>query len=165
MCLTCCERCHRKCFNANGLRNPHGGLAGPAPSMHGADKDAQSQNANVISHLISELCAIHIGPPPDQHQTATGPLPDTDATDLHEAGDGRLTSAGSLPSVPIGAIRVSSDRRLTNARPLLLHSSFCLLHSCGQPGRLTGDSPDTHGSLTGDNFEARGAASSLRQTS
>jgi hypothetical protein len=39
--LTCRERYHRKSFNANSLRNPHGirrACAVAAPSMHRADK-------------------------------------------------------------------------------------------------------------------------------
>src|ERR1039458_225600 len=36
---------------------------------------AQSQIANLVSRLISEPCAIHVRPPPDQYQTAPGPTP------------------------------------------------------------------------------------------
>src|ERR1035438_2243970 len=93
--------------------------AGAAPSTHSADKDTQSQNVNVVSGLLSGPCAIHMGPPPDQHRTNTGPPrdhtrppprppPDTDVTDMHQAWDCRLANAGPLPFVPIGAIRVSS---------------------------------------------------------
>src|ERR1035437_2488464 len=67
--LACRERSAHKSFNANGLRNPHGGLAGDAPSTHGADKDAQRQKVNVVSGVLSEPCAIHMGPPPDQYWT------------------------------------------------------------------------------------------------
>ena len=74
--------------------------------MRGADKDAQSQNANVVTRVLSELCATHIGPPPDRHRTAPGPLPDTDYTDLHEAWTCPLAGAEPLPSVLISAIRV-----------------------------------------------------------
>src|ERR1039458_10110423 len=44
-----------------------------------------------------------MGPPPDQYRTASGPPPDTDATDLHKAWDCRPANAGPLPFVPIGA--------------------------------------------------------------
>src|ERR1035441_3862883 len=43
--------------------------AGTAPSTHGADKDAQSQKANVVSGVLTESCAIHMGPPADPHRT------------------------------------------------------------------------------------------------
>jgi hypothetical protein len=39
--------------------------AGAAQSTHGADKEAQSQNVNVVSGVLTESCAIHMGPPPD----------------------------------------------------------------------------------------------------
>ena len=34
-------------------------FAGAAPSMHEADRRIQSRIANVVSHLISELCLSH----------------------------------------------------------------------------------------------------------
>jgi len=51
-----------------GLRRPS---AVPGQSRHGADKDSQRQNAILASALISGICAIHTGPPPDQHRTAS----------------------------------------------------------------------------------------------
>ena len=65
------------------------------PGRVGYAKDARGQNANVVSGVLSEPCAISEEPPPD-----------TDATDWHEAWDCRFTIAGLLPSVLIGAIRV-----------------------------------------------------------
>jgi hypothetical protein len=67
------------------------------PGRVGCAKDARGQNANVVSGVLSEPCAIHRGPPPD-----------TDVTDWYEAWDCRLTNAGLLPSVLIGAIAVLS---------------------------------------------------------
>ena len=69
------ERAHRpKSFNGSGLHNPMGTrrpCARAAPSTDGADKNAQRQNANVVSGVLSGPCAIHMGPPPDQHRTAS----------------------------------------------------------------------------------------------
>src|ERR1035441_7841936 len=93
-------QCQWFALSTSGTRRA---CAGAAPSTHGADKGAQSQNANAVSGVLSEPCAIHMGPPPDQHRTASGPPPDTDATDLHKAWDCRPANAGPLPFVPIGA--------------------------------------------------------------
>jgi hypothetical protein len=111
--------------------------AGAVPSTHGADKVIQGYNFNVVSGVLSEACATHMGPPPDPHRTAIGPPPDTDATDLHEVWDCRPANAGRLPFVPIGAIRVSSQF----------------------PHPDTGVSPDTRRTLAVENFEPTGGGS------
>jgi hypothetical protein len=49
---------------------------GATPSMHGADTGSQSPNANIVSGLLSEPCAIPVRAPPDQHQTAPRPIPE-----------------------------------------------------------------------------------------
>jgi hypothetical protein len=41
----------------------------PAPSILGGINALPRGNANLISHLLSEPCAIHMGPPPDQHRS------------------------------------------------------------------------------------------------
>src|ERR1035437_7458117 len=43
----------------------------PAPPIPGGINALSRENANLISHLISEPCAIHMGPPPDQHRSAS----------------------------------------------------------------------------------------------
>src|ERR1035441_3574144 len=53
------------------------GCTGDAASTHGADKGAQSQIVTVVSAVLSEPCAIHMGPPPDQHRTLAGQPPGT----------------------------------------------------------------------------------------
>ena len=133
-------QCQWFALSTSGTRRA---CAGAAPSTHGADKGAQSQNANAVSGVLSGPCTIHMGPPPDQHRTAPRPPPDTDVTDMHQAWDCRLANAGPLPFVPIGAIRVSSHF----------------------PHPHTGDSLDTRRSLAGDNFETPASVTSLRRHS
>jgi hypothetical protein len=50
-----------------GLRRPS---AAPGQSRHGAESDSKSQNSVAASGLISGICAIHMGPPPDHHRIA-----------------------------------------------------------------------------------------------
>src|ERR1035441_1782170 len=128
------------CAITSGTRRA---CAGAAPSMHGADRRIQSQIANVASRLISELGAIHMRPPTDQHRTNPGPPPNTDATDLHEAW----------------------DCRLTNAVPVLMHSSAFMGPTGETHGSLAGHAPDTRRTLPVDNFQAPGSAASLRRAS
>ena len=52
-----------------GLRR---GRAIPALSRHRADKNSKCHNTIPASASVSGICGIHMGPPPDQHQTATG---------------------------------------------------------------------------------------------
>ena len=58
--------------------------------MHRAGRRTQSQIANCVSPLTSELCAIHVRPPPDQYLTITGDSPDPRR--------GKLWSEGQSPS-------------------------------------------------------------------
>ena len=106
--------------------------AGAAPSMHGVDNDAQSQNVRLVSGLISVSCAIHMGP-----------LPDTDATDLHGARDCHLPNAGPLPFVPIGAIRVHGTAASPTPNHFQTTDATDLHEAWGQQGGRTGVSPDT----------------------
>ena len=54
------------------LHKQDGNLAGPALSMHGADKRARSQSVNYITNVIAIPYAIHVRPPPDRSRTNIG---------------------------------------------------------------------------------------------
>jgi hypothetical protein len=90
-----------QCFTQSTLGTRRA-FAVPPPSLHGADRHTQSQFANVVSHLISGLCATHVRPPPECPQSAPRALPEQcrgQAVSAPEGGAccslGRV--AGSLP--------------------------------------------------------------------
>src|ERR1035437_4873296 len=60
-------------YSTGGIADslPRRACAGAALSTHGADKDAQSQDINVVSGVLTEHCTIHMGSPPDPRRTAS----------------------------------------------------------------------------------------------
>jgi hypothetical protein len=112
------------------LHDLHGSLAGPAPSMHGADTRARSQSSNNTTQLIAMPYAINVRLPPYHHHTA--PIP----PGLLQSAPGRTKEEGRMENAESGgglcpAMRENHASEGPGAKPPQSHiNATSMRHQC-----------------------------------